>query len=174
MWIRARREAVIRTRLDAATVRERIEEIVAMEEPEGMKRLMADGYFCGGYAGPREFAVSYRFNSHKNPQVYEVRGVIEETPDWRVVRLALQAEEPWMDKWQLGFATLLLAVMAYGQGRGAGFVVAGLAFLALLYGFANLLYIPDKVTGRVAALLAARLRGSVQHGSEWVVPPTED
>ena len=63
---RPRREAIIRTRGDVDHVLQAIRQFVDEPEPEGMKRMLSNGYFLrGGAVGVREFTVDYRFKSAK-------------------------------------------------------------------------------------------------------------
>jgi hypothetical protein len=44
-------------------------------------------------------------------------------------------------------------------------------FVVAVVAAANLVYIPDKVLGRVSALVASAVRGSVLRGAQWMTPP---
>ena len=173
MFVRPCRSATIRTRLDEEAIREQLCAFVDQGSPDGMTRFMAHGYFLGGSVGPREFHLDYKFNSVKNPQKYAVRGRIQDTKDWRVLRLKLTAHAPWLAWYELA-ALVLFAAFYVHDGRvpptGAILLVA---FVMAIYAAANLLYIPDAVTARVSSMLAFELRGSVLQGGRWVVPQAD-
>jgi hypothetical protein len=170
-FVRPRRQVTIRTRLDLEAMRERLAALAAAGEPEGWERFNAHGYFLdGGAVGPSDFILDYRFNNPKNAQVYAVRGVFEETDDWRYVHLDFEAHEPWMGGWEsLGTAALIAAVTwLRGLPWTAG--IAVLVFTIAIWAWANLLYVPDKCCDRAASWIATELSGSVRVGERWVVP----
>lgn len=171
MFVRARRSATIRTRLDPDTVRERLAALAAAGGPEGFDRLMASGFFLdGGSVGRRDFHLDYRFNSAKNPQTYAVHGRLVDTPDWRIVRLKLTAHDPWLGPMELLLLGAFLAFHAVMGELPARAAVGALLLVMVVYALANLLYIPEVVTSRIAGQIASALNGSVRHGGEWVVP----
>jgi hypothetical protein len=174
MFVKPTRSALVRTRLDADAIREALVELTSAQEPAGMEGLIAHGYFLDGQLEDREFRFNYHYNAQKNPQTYGVRGLIQDSPEWRVIRLTIKAQAPWLSAVELGILAVALAVMAYGNYKGPGFVIATLAVVVAIYGFANLVYIPDKVRNRVADAVARRVRGAVQQHREWVVPEKED
>ena len=169
--VRPRRTVTIRTRLDLETVRERLSALAAEGEPAGWARFNAHGYFLdGGTVGADGFRLDYRFNNHKHPQVYAVHGTFQETEDWRLVRLELVAQSPWLSVWQL-------LAMAAGAASTAYFgpvpPIGALLFLGVAVGLAacaNLLWVPSVSAGRAAAWLASELSGSFRVGDRWVVP----
>lgn len=166
---RARRSAMVRTRLPLERILEALEPLAEGGDPD-KDRFTAHGWFLGGTLGESDFQLQYRTNSAKNAQTYVVTGVVGEEQGWRIVRLELVARDPWMSPVTLGLLPLLLLVPVYTGDISlprAGAIVGG---VSLLYAVANLLFVPTVAEGRVAALLAARIRGSVRRGSEWLVP----
>ena len=99
-----------------------------------------------------------------------MRAAVSETPDWRYVRLRIDAHAPWVEWWMLlgvvGFVAL--QSMSGRVGIAGGLGAAGLVLA--VYALANLVYIPFVVRDRVAAALASELRGSIRQGTRWVVP----
>jgi hypothetical protein len=172
MFIRPCRSATIRTRLDAAEIRERLSSLAAEPPPEGGSAFFAHGYVLGGSVGARDFHLDYKFNSAKNPQTYSVHGAVEETRDWRILRLKLTAHAPWFSKWELGGLVLFLAFSLYTREIPPAGAASLALFVMALYAGANLFYIPDVVTNRVSSLVAAQVRGSVRQGRQWIVPGT--
>jgi hypothetical protein len=174
MTHRARRRAQLRTRLDTAAVMAGVREIVETPAPEGMTGFFARGYVTGGSVGKDEFFFDYHFNSQRNPQTYEVRGKVDDVQDWRVVRIDVKAHDPWLGWWAF------LVMAAYGvfvvlsDDVPVGAAAALVGFVLAVYGFANLVYVPDTVTDRVTRQLAARLRASVFSRGDWVVPLAPD
>jgi hypothetical protein len=170
-FVRPRRRVTIRTRLDLATMRERLAALAAAGEPEGWERFNAHGYFLdGGLVGPSDFILDYRFNNPKNAQVYAVRGVFEETDDWRYVHLDFEAHEPWMGGWEfLGMAAFIAASTVL-RSLPWGFGVAVFVVCNALWAWANLTYVPDVCCDRAASWIATELQGSVRAGERWVVP----
>jgi hypothetical protein len=171
VFVRACRSATIRTRLDEEAIRARLSVLVDDPVPDGFGRVLANGYILeGGVVGPREFSLDYRFNSARNPQTYSVHGKVQDTRDWRILRLKLTARDPWLGPVELFFLVLYLALYVFtGEVPPKGAFVI-LAAVMGLYAAANLLYIPSVVTSRVSCLLASEVHGSVQNGGEWVVP----
>jgi hypothetical protein len=170
VFVRPCRSATIRTRLDAETVHSRLSVLVNDGAPEGMSRFFADGFFLGGSVGAKDFQLDYRFNSAKNPQTYSVYGRIQETPDWRIVRLKLTAHAPWLSRWEAFFMALYVGFHIYSRQMPAGAGMVIFAFVLAVYAGANLFYIPDVVTNRVSSILASEVRGSVQTSDGWEVP----
>jgi hypothetical protein len=169
VFVRPRRYATIRTRLDLEAVREQLSGLATSERPEGWQGFMAHGWFLNGRLESDALAIDYHYNAPKNPQTYAVRGSVSETPDWRYVRLRIDAHAPWMDWWMLlalgGFAALQLV----GPGRWPA-VVGTVGLVLAVYAGANLVYIPSVVRDRVASAFATELRGSVREGPRWIVP----
>lgn len=170
VFVRPCRSATIRTRLDAESVQARLSVLVNDGAPEGATRFFANGFFLGGSVGPRDFHLDYRFNSAKNPQTYAIHGRVQETPDWRILRLKLTAHAPWVSRWEALAMALFTGFYVYtGEMPPRGGVFA-FAFVMAIYAFANLFYIPDVVTSRVSGILASEVRGSVLQRGTWVVP----
>jgi hypothetical protein len=168
--VRPCRSATIRTRLDAEAIRERMSALASEPEPEGFDRMMAHGYFLGGSVGAKDFDIDYRFNSRKNPQTYAVHGKVQETKDWRIVRLKLTAHAPWLSGLELLFlAGFIVFYIATGElpPRPAIGIFVG---VTAVYAIANLLFIPEVVKGRVSGIVASQVSGSVLAGGKWVVP----
>lgn len=159
VFVRPCRSATIRTRLDGKTVHERLSALAGTA-----------GYFMGGSVGPRDFELTYHFNNHRNPQTYSVYGKVQETPDWRVLRLRLTAYSPWLSRWSLVGLVLYLGFLVYTRDVPPGGAVVLFGFVIAVLAFANLFYIPDVVTSRVSSILASEVRGSVLQRGEWVVP----
>jgi hypothetical protein len=99
-----------------------------------------------------------------------VRATVSETPDWRYVRLRIEARAPWVDWWMLlvlgGFVALQSLSGRVGIASGLGVACIVLA----VYALANLVYIPSVVRDRMAAAIGSELRGSVRQGTRWIVP----
>ena len=170
MFVRPSRSATIRTRLDREEIHDRLAALAAHPPPDGTSALFAHGYILGGSVSPRDFHLDYKFNSAKNPQTYSVHGTLEETPDWRILRLKLTAHAPWVSKWEVGALVLFLGVSIYARDMRPGGALAAALLVMAIYAAANLFYVPDAVTQRVSSALAAHLKGSLQQGREWVVP----
>jgi hypothetical protein len=170
IFVRPCRSATIRTRLDAEAIRERLAFLASEAAPEGFDRLMANGYFLGGYVGPKEFKVDYKFNSSKNPQTYAVHGRVQETKDWRILRLKLTAHSPWLSGIEMVFLAAFVAFYVFTGEMPPGPAVAVFVVVTAIYAFANLMFIPDTVKQRVSSIVAAQVSGSVQIGDQWVVP----
>lgn len=170
IFVRPCRSATIRTRLDAEAIRERMSALASEPEPEGFDRMTANGYFLGGFVGAKEFDIDYRFNSQKNPQTYAVHGKVQETKDWRIVRLKLTAHTAWLSGLEIlglvGFAAFYVATGELPPKPAIAIVVG----LTAIYAIANLLFIPSVVNGRVSAIVASQVNGSVLMGGKWVVP----
>ena len=170
IFVRPCRSATIRTRLDVDAVRERLTAVATAPAPEGLDALLAKGTFDAWTLGERDFRFDYTVNNPKNRQSYAVKGTIQDARDWRVLRLKLTAHDPWLGRIELGFlVAFILLYVALGEMPPGGAVMV-LLFVMAVYAFANLMYIPDVVTGRIAGLLASEINGSVQRGGEWVVP----
>lgn len=170
MFLRARRQVQIRTRLDTEAVLVRLREMVESPAPEGSDRFFAHGYLVGGAVGKDEFLFDYHFNSHRNPQTYEVRGMVDDASDWRVLRIDLKAHDPWMNGWSALVMAAFAAFVVVADDVPVGGAAALVAFVLAVYAGANLVYIPDAVTSRVTRELAARVHGSVFTRGDWVVP----
>lgn len=170
-FVRPRRQVTIRTRLDLETMRERLGALAAAGAPEGWERFTSHGYFLdGGTIGPSDFLLDYRFNNPKNAQVYAVRGVFEETDDWRFVHLDFEAHEPWMGAWELAATVAFTFLHVWLRALPAWAGVGALAFGLGVWAWANLLYVPDQCCDRAASWIATELQGSVRVGESWVVP----
>ena len=168
MFVRARRSAAVRTRLDPETVRERLRGIAGGTPPPG--GLVEKGHFLGGTVVADEFHFDFRFASAKDPQTYTVHGRVQDHRDWRILRLKVVSKDPWMHPLFLVFPAGFLGLhLVYGLMPEKGPLVA-FAVVMAVYAFKNLFVVPDFVTGRVAGEIAARLNGSVQQGGSWVVP----
>lgn len=170
VFVRARRSATIRTRLDVETVHERIAALAAEPAAGGMKAFLAHGHFAGWTVEPQDFRFDYTVNNPKNRQSYAVHGTVRDARDWRILRLKLTAHDPWLGRIELGFLAAFTAFYAYSGELPPGFAVFSLLFVMAVYAFANLMYIPDAVTARMAGLIASEVNGSVQSGNDWVVP----
>ena len=160
IFVRPRRQVTIRTRLDLGTMRERLAALAAAGEPDGWERFNAHGYFLdGGAVGPSDFILDYRFNNPKNAQVYEVRGVFEETDDWRYVHLDFEAHEPWMGGWEFLGMTGFIAASTALRSLPWGLGVAIFVFCNAFWAWANLIssprgLAPIRFPARKVALLA--------------------
>ena len=171
VFVRASRSATIRTRLDLDTVRERLSGVAVRGAPGGAEEFFAHGFFLdGGSVDAHEFRLDYRFNSTKNRQTYAVHGRLQDVKDWRMLRLKLTAHDPWLGRIELAALAAFTAFYVANGELPPGGAIGILLFVMAIYAIANLLYIPDVVTTRVAALLATEVNGSVQRGGDWVVP----
>ena len=170
IFVRPCRSATIRTRLDAETVRDRLEALAGGGSPEGWDRFMSHGYFLNGRVDAKELHIDYHYNAHRNPQTYAVHGRVQDTRDWRVLRLKMTAHKPWLNLLEtailLGVAVFYMATGEFPPGPALGMV----AIVTAIYAFANLMFIPNQVQLRVASMLATQVNGSVQVGDQWVVP----
>ncbi len=168
MFVRARRSATIRTRLDVEAIRERLSAIARGTPPPG--GFFEKGHFLGGTVGADDFHFDFDFASQKDPQTYTVHGRIQDHQEWRILRLKIVSKGPWMHPLFLVIpAGILLPHLAYGVMPEKGlFVAFGVAIA--VYAIRNLFFLPDLVTGRVAGEIAAEVNGSVQVGTDWVVP----
>jgi hypothetical protein len=174
MFVRPSRSATVRTRLGREEIHERLAALVAHPPPDGTSAFFAHGYILGGSVSPRDFHLDYQFNSARNPQTYSVQGTVEDTPEWRILRLKLTAQDPWVSKWEVGALLLVLGFSIYGRDVPPGGAVAAALVVVALYVAANLFYVPDMATSRVASLVADQVQGSVRQGSQWVVPEGPD
>jgi hypothetical protein len=169
MFVRPCRSATIRTRLDAKAIRERISFLAGEPPPEGVDRFLSHGYWLNGWVGPTTFDIDYLYNSKHKPR-FAVHGRVQETKDWRILRLKITARAPWLSALELvllvGFTAFMVATGELPP-RGA---VASLALVTGIYAFANLLFIPNAVRERVSSMLATQVDGSVRVDGEWVVP----
>jgi hypothetical protein len=168
---RPRREAVIRTRGRVDDVIDSVRSIVEEPAPDGLKRMFSHGTITDGWVGDRAFSLDYRFNSARNPQTYTVWGSIEDSTDWRVVRLKIKASQPWLGGWTLAILVGYLGFQVYVGEMSVAASAWILAFVLVILALANVLYIPDVVSDRVSHHLAHELRGSVRERGGWVVPP---
>lgn len=168
MFVRSRRSAAVRTRLDLETVRERLRRIAGGTPPPG--GFVEKGHFLGGTVGADDFHFDFRFASAKDPQTYTVHGRVQDHRDWRILRLKVVSKDPWMHPLVFVFPAGFLGLhLAYGVWPEEGPLVAFGAVMAV-YALKNLFIVPDFVAGRVAGEIAARVNGSVQQGGDWVVP----
>ena len=170
IFVRPCRSATVRTRLDAGGIQERLS-VLVNDRPQGLAWLRAHGTFVGGRVEAKEFTVDYKFNNFKNPQTYAIHGRLEETGEWRILRLRLTAHSPWMSRFELfGLAAVMFFVYIFGRGNGGGALIGFFLVLIGFYAFANLLYIPSSVNRRVAAMVARQIDGDVQRGDAWLAP----
>jgi hypothetical protein len=170
IFVRPCRSATIRTRLDAQAVHERLVILADEPAPEGWDRMMAHGYFANGRLDDRELRIDYKFNSRRNPQVYAVHAKVQDTKDWRILRIRLTAHAPWLSGIEVLFlAGLLVFYVATGEAPPPAAIATFLVVTAV-YAFANLMFIPDQVKARVASIVATQVNGSVLAGDRWVVP----
>ena len=168
MFVRARRSATVRTRLDVETIRERLGRLARGTPPPG--GLVEKGHFLGGTLGTDDFHLDFRFASAKDPQAYTVHGRIQDHQEWRILRLKVASKDPWMHPWFLVFPVGIVGLhLVYGVMPERGILVAFGVVMAV-YAIRNLLFLPDLVTGRVAGEIAATVNGSIKQGDEWVVP----
>jgi len=168
MFVRARRSAAVRTRLDVEAVRARLRRIAGgTPHPGG---VVEKGHFLGGTVGADEFHFDFRFASAKDPQAYTVHGRIQDHQEWRILRLKVVSKDPWMHPLFLVFPGAFLGLhLAYGLMPEEGPLVAFGVVMAV-YALKNLFFVPDFVTSRVAGEIAATVSGSIQRGRDWVVP----
>jgi hypothetical protein len=171
MFLRARRQALIRTRLDTETVLTRVKEMVESPAPEGTGIVFAHGYPVGGTVGKDEFLFDYHFDSRKNPQTFEVRGMVDDASEWRVLRIDLRAHDPWMNGWSVLAMAAFAVFIVVTDDVPVGGALALVGFVLAVHAAANLFYIPETVATRVTRELAARVHGSVFTRGDWVVPP---
>jgi hypothetical protein len=168
VFVRARRSATIRTRLDVETIRERLSALARGTTPPG--GLVEKGHFLGGTVGADDFHFDFHFASQKDPQTYTVHGRIQDHLEWRILRLKVVAKGPWMHPLILVVPAGVVGVhLAFGFLPEKAFVVS-CGVVLVIYALRNLLFLPDLVTGRVAGEIAATVSGSVQQGKGWVVP----
>jgi hypothetical protein len=104
VFVRPCRSATLRSRLDREEIRERLATLAADPPPDGAGLFFAQGFFLGG---------TVKFNSAKNPQTYSVQGRLEESRDWRLLRLRLTAHARWVSPWELGAIALFLGLYVY-------------------------------------------------------------
>ena len=167
---RPHREAQIRTRGSVEEVLGCLRRFVTGPTPAGLQQFLAKGYFSNGTLGDREFQVDYRFNSLRNPQTYVVHGTIEDSPDWRFVRLTIEARTPWLGAWSFVGLVAYAAFQVYVGRLPAGASIFIVAFVIALLALANVLYIPGVAAARIAHRVARELYGSVFENGAWVVP----
>jgi hypothetical protein len=169
VFVRARRSATIRTRLDRETIRERLSPF-ARGEDRAPGFWIEKGRFTGGTVEESAFQLDFLFDRSRNGQTYAVKGRVQDDLDWRVIRVKLTARDPWLSKVELFFIALFTG-LHYVAGdvprRGA---LAVLLFVMGLYAFINLFWVPALVTGRVSGEIASAVNGSVLTGDQWVVP----
>ena len=167
MFARACRSATVRTRLDLDAVRSYLSVLAEEGASEGLGRILANGYFLGGASvGARDLNLDYRFNSARNPQTYAVHGRIQDTPDWRILRLRLTAHHPWLGAVELLFLVLFMAFHVFAGEVPAMGAVLAVAVVMASYAGANLFYIPDVVTSRVSGLVASAVRAACSSAAE--------
>ena len=170
IFVRPCRSATIRTRLDAETVRERLSALAGEGSPEGWDRFMSHGYFLNGRVDVKELHIDYHYNAHRNPQTYAVHGRVQDTRDWRVLRLKMTAHAPWLSWIEMSVLALVMGFYVVTGEAPPAPAIGVCIFVTAVYAFANLMFIPDRVRERVAAMLATQVSGSVQVGGQWVVP----
>ena len=168
MFVRSRRSAAVRTRLDVETVRDRLLRLTGgTPHPGG---FVEKGRFLGGRVEDDEFRFDFHMATAKDPQAYTVHGRIQDHREWRILRLKVVSKDPWMHPLFLVFPVGFLGLhLAYGLMPEKGPMVAFGVVMAV-YAFKNLFVVPDFVAGRVAGEIAAAVNGSVQRGDAWVVP----
>jgi hypothetical protein len=167
---RPHREAAIRTRGSVDEVLDCLRRVVAGPSPSAWQQFLAKGYFSNGTLGDREFRVDYRFNNFRNPQTYAVHGTIEDSPQWRLLRLRIKARTPWLGAWSLAG---LLAYGAFQVYLGQVSLAASTVIVACAVGllaFANAFYIPGVAAARISHQIAREVYGSVLENGVWVVP----
>ena len=131
--------------------------------------LVEKGHFLGGTVGADDFHLDFDFASQKDPQTYTVHGRIQDHLEWRILRLKVVSRTLDVPRVLIIPAGILLPHLAYGVMPEKGlFVAFGVAIA--IYAIRNLFFLPDLVTGRVAGEIAAEVNGSVQVGTDWVVP----
>ena len=170
IFVRPCRSATIRTRLDAEAVRDRLSTLAGEGSPEGWDRFMSHGYFLNGRVDVKELHIDYHYNAHRNPQTYAVHGRVQDTKDWRILRLKMTAHSAWLSGIELVILAALLGFWVVTGEKPPAAAVGTLLIVTAVYAFANLLFIPEQVKLRVASMLATQLSGSVQVGDQWVVP----
>lgn len=153
---RPRRVVQLRTRLSSERALQGVAALVARPDPHSLR---------GGSVATTEFQLEYRFAAPKNTQDYLVHGRIEDTQDWRLVRLELQARDPWIHPLMILMVPLVLGVPVYVGELSLAALVAITAALVGFYAFLNLLYVPDTVARRVTRLVAEAVKGTVVTGS---------
>ena len=169
MFVRACRTATIRTRLTTEAILERVASLVKEPPPEGFDRLSSDGFWLNGWVGPKVFDIDYRSNS-RHPYLYAVHGRVQETMEWRIVRLKMTARAPWLTGIEIVlFVGLALASWATGAME-PGHALALLLLTVAFWACRNLLVIPAIVQRRISSRLATQVDGSVEVGGRWVVP----
>ncbi|HEY2941873.1 MAG TPA: hypothetical protein VGN09_05525 [Vicinamibacteria bacterium] len=171
MPARATRTRTIRTRLEGEALRQRLAALAEEQEPEGARRLLADGFFLAGHVDGQAFDLAYRHNNPRNAQTFDVHGVIDATPDWQILHLRMTAQQPWARWWEIAIWAAVAAGLAVARSIKPGAALVIFAFVNAVYAFANLLYIPDVSAGRIARLVARAVNGSVLENGSWVVPP---
>jgi hypothetical protein len=170
MLIWPRRYATIRTRLDLETLREQFLELPAADPPGGPDCFMADGWFMNGRLEGDALAIDYHHHALKNPQAYAVRAVVTDTPDWRYLRLRIDARGP-LFRWSMLLPLAgYVALQAWSGRVGIALGLGACGLVLSAHVIANLVYLPSVVRDRVATVIASELRGSVRHGTNWVLP----
>jgi hypothetical protein len=165
MFSRARRSATLRTRLPVTRVLEALRPLAEGGDPdEG--RSQAQGWFLGGTLGESSFQLQYR----NDGQNYVVTGIVVDEADWRMVRLRLVAREPWMSPWMLGLLPATSCVPLYFGEISLLHVAAMFALFVGYSAITNVFLSPAVAAHHVAAVLASRIRGSIRHGADWIVP----
>jgi len=169
MFVRPCRSATIRTRLDAEAIRERMTFLAGEPAPEGFDRFMSHGYWLNGWVGANAFDIDYLYNSKHKPR-FAVHGRVQETKDWRILRLKITAHAPWLSALELVFMVGFTAfLVATGEMPPRGALIV-FAVVTGVYAFANLLIVPSIVRQRVSSMVATQVDGSVNVDGQWVVP----
>jgi hypothetical protein len=161
LFVRPRREAAVRTPLDAASIREKVRALAAQGAPTGFfAGIFPESYFLGGWSSGDAFALDYFFGSRKHRQVYAVRGEIVEAAGEREVRLVCEARRPWIRAWLLALlAVAAVLLVGFVHPRIAVAAGAMIAVLFALHAYVSLVYTPAVVRDRVARSVAAQIGG---------------
>jgi hypothetical protein len=166
----------IRTRLGFDGVFERLAEFVRDRAPK-TNTLFSDGYVSGGVIEAPRFHLSYRLQPNSRSAfsgTYEVRGVVQDTGDWRLVLLTAGPSRGWR-----GLVASAGMVVAGGLAaalyvrelppRDYCLVMGGVASLFLLMAVVARVGIPRLVLRRVAGIVAGELAGTLQRRGRWRV-----
>ena len=161
MLVRARRSAVVRTRLHGEAVLERVSRLAREGAHDGPTRGRAHGFFEGGRVGDDTFDVDYRFNNRKNPQVYAIHGRVEDTNEWRIVHLEMTAQTRWPSLVEIAVGVLIGVVYVIARDMPPLRSVAAFLTLMALFALANLVLVPAGVRKHVSSMVARHLDGTV-------------
>lgn len=171
MLVRARRSAVVRTKLDREAVLERVSRLAREGAHDGPTRGRAHGFFEGGRVADDTFDIAYRFNNRKNPQVYAIHGRVEDTDEWRIVHLEMTADTAWPSLVEISVGVVIGVVYVIAGGMPPLRSVAAFLTLMALFALANLVLVPAGVRKHVSSIVARQLDGTVVAGREarWPV-----